>query len=58
MNQAEKKLLVDSTMHRTFGKAQWQQLREVLTKWRDNLNLVEESMQHVVNAQMEQMKVA
>lgn len=51
MDEALKKVHVSSTMHRTFGKAQWQQLRDLLYLWRGNLNNIQEGMKNVAAAQ-------
>ena len=53
MDQLNKKVLVSSTMHRTFGKQHWQQLRELLTTWRTQLRQVKDSMSAIVNEQAE-----
>merc|ERR1712137_520356 len=53
MDQLNKKVLVSSTMHRTFGKQHWQQLRELLTTWRTQLRQVKDSMSSIVNEQAE-----
>lgn len=53
MDQLNRKVLVSSTMHRTFGKQHWQQLRELLATWRTHLRQVKESMLTVVNEQAE-----
>ena len=53
MDQAAKKVYVSSTMHRTFGRAQWQQLRDLLYSWKRNLNMVQEGMKSVTAAQLE-----
>lgn len=53
MDQLNKKVLVSSTMHRTFGKQHWLQLRELLTNWRTHLRQVKESMMTIVNEQAE-----
>lgn len=53
MDQLNKKVLVSSTMHRTFGKQHWQQLRELLTTWRTHLRQVKDSMLTIVNEQAE-----
>jgi len=37
VDQVGKKVIVTSTMHRTFGKQQWQQLRDTLSQWQVNL---------------------
>lgn len=33
VDQVQRRVLVSSTMHRTFGRAQWQTLRETLSTW-------------------------
>ncbi|KAJ8984872.1 hypothetical protein NQ317_002711 [Molorchus minor] len=53
MDQAAKKVFVSSTMHRTFGRAQWQQLRDLLHSWRGNLSSVQEGMRSITAAQLE-----
>ncbi|XP_077294780.1 eukaryotic translation initiation factor 3 subunit m [Arctopsyche grandis] len=53
MDEAMKKVHVSSTMHRTFGKAQWQQLKDLLYLWRANLNNIQEGMKNVAAAQQE-----
>jgi len=53
IDQLNRKVLVSSTMHRTFGKQHWQQLRELLTTWRSHLRQVKESMLTIVNEQAE-----
>ncbi|XP_072941676.1 eukaryotic translation initiation factor 3 subunit M [Epargyreus clarus] len=53
MDQAARSVRVSSTMHRTFGRAQWQQLRTVLLAWRANVQQAHESMKSVAAAQIE-----
>lgn len=53
MDQAQRLVRVSSTMHRTFGRAQWQQLRDVLLAWRGNVHHAHESMKSVATAQIE-----
>lgn len=53
MDQAGRKVLISSTMHRTFGKPQWMQLRDLLAAWKANLTAVQEGMKSVAAAQME-----
>lgn len=55
MDQAARKVHISSTMHRTFGKAQWQQLRDLLYVWKNNLQITQEGMHTVVSAQNEMM---
>ncbi|KAL1505809.1 hypothetical protein ABEB36_005286 [Hypothenemus hampei] len=56
MDQLAKKVYVSSTMHRTFGRTQWQQLRNVLQAWKNNLSGVQEGMKSVNAAQVELMQ--
>lgn len=44
IDQLNKKVLVQSTMHRTFGRPQWEQLRTVLNEWRNNFSHVEKTI--------------
>lgn len=53
LDQANRKVHISSTMHRTFGKAQWQQLRDLLYVWKNNLLVTQESLTNVVSAQDE-----
>lgn len=53
MDQAARCVRVSSTMHRTFGRAQWAQLRDVLLAWRANVNSAHEAMKSVAAAQIE-----
>ncbi|XP_076036467.1 eukaryotic translation initiation factor 3 subunit m [Oratosquilla oratoria] len=50
MDQSAEKVYISSVVHRTFGKAQWQALRDTLDNWKTSLALVKESMQAIVNA--------
>lgn len=53
MDQKKRTVHISSTMHRTFGKAQWQQLHTLLSAWKNNLATVQEGMAHVAAAQLE-----
>jgi translation initiation factor 3 subunit M len=53
MDQAGRKVLVSSTMHRTFGRPQWLQLRDLLASWKANLSSVQDGMKNVAAAQMD-----
>lgn len=53
MDQKARKVHISSTMHRTFGRPQWQQLRDLLHAWKTNLTLVQENMKSVSDAQIE-----
>jgi len=44
IDQLNKKVLVQSTMHRTFGRPQWEQLRTVLNDWKNNFSHVEKTI--------------
>ena len=52
MDQMQRKVIVSSTTHRTFGKQQWQLLREQLEGWQQNLNQIMGSLDTVANASM------
>lgn len=53
VDELQQRVLVSSTMHRTFGKPQWQQLREILTRWQHDLSLVQSQLHTVVRATYE-----
>ncbi|XP_041972843.1 eukaryotic translation initiation factor 3 subunit M [Aricia agestis] len=53
MDQAARSVRVSSTMHRTFGRAQWQQLRDVLLLWRANVQHAHDAMASVAAAHLE-----
>jgi len=44
VDQVNRRIFVTSTMHRTFGKQQWHMLRNTLTKWKDNLENVNQTL--------------
>lgn len=44
IDQANQTVIVSSTMHRTFGRAQWQQLRETLNKCSTNMKQVRNTL--------------
>lgn len=49
IDQLNKKVLVQSTMHRTFGRPQWEQLRGVLGEWRNNFAHIEKTIRMYLN---------
>ncbi|XP_055624039.1 eukaryotic translation initiation factor 3 subunit M [Toxorhynchites rutilus septentrionalis] len=53
MDQKARTVHISSTMHRTFGRPQWQQLRDLLHSWKNNLTTVQENMKSVAEAQVE-----
>merc|ERR1712080_651759 len=53
--QGDSTVFVSSTMHRTFGPGDWQQLHLLLTQWKTNIHTVKEQMQHVASAQVDLM---
>jgi len=53
--QGDNMVHVSSTMHRTFGPGDWQQLHQLLTQWKSNIHTVKEQMQHVASAQVDLM---
>ncbi|XP_074660082.1 eukaryotic translation initiation factor 3 subunit M-like [Tubulanus polymorphus] len=40
MDQLQRKVNISSTTHRTFGRQQWQLLKEKFTQWHEHLNIV------------------
>lgn len=54
MDQSQKTCTVTNVDHRTFGKAQWEALRDTLTKWKGNLSLVKDSMHAIASANITQ----
>lgn len=50
MDQHMRKVNITNVQHRTFGRAQWQVLHDILTSWRGNLSSVKDSMQAIVSA--------
>lgn len=44
IDQLNRNVLVQSTMHRTFGRPQWEQLRSVLNDWKNNFSHVEKTI--------------
>lgn len=48
IDQLNRKVIVTSTMHRTFGKPQWQQLKSTLIKWQDELQKVQVTITHAL----------
>ena len=48
LNQLSKRVIVYATTHRTFGKQQWQLLRDQLDTWQGNLQQVLASLQQLV----------
>jgi len=46
---------VSSTMHRTFGPGEWQQLHQLLKSWKNNIHTVKDQMHHVASAQIDLM---
>lgn len=51
MDQKARKVHISSTMHRTFGRPHWLQLRDLLSAWKQNLATVQEGMKGVATAQ-------
>jgi translation initiation factor 3 subunit M len=56
VDQLQKRVLVSSTMHRTFGRPQWQQLRDTLSKWALNLGQVQHTIQAAIHSQYESLQ--
>lgn len=51
IDQSSRKVHISSTMHRTFGRAQWLQLSDLLLAWKDNLTLVQENINNISSVQ-------
>jgi translation initiation factor 3 subunit M len=52
IDQGARKVHISSTMHRTFGRAQWQQLNDLLLVWKDNLATVQQNISNIAEAQL------
>lgn len=53
IDQINRKVTVTSTMHRTFGRPQWVQLKETLLGWQQNLDKVKYTIaQHLRDTQV------
>ncbi|CAH3106685.1 unnamed protein product [Pocillopora meandrina] len=50
IDQVNKKVIISSATHRTFGTNQWQELRDRLEEWRQSLQSVGTSLKAVVPA--------
>lgn len=50
IDQLQKRILVSMTAHRTFGRQQWQSLREQLVAWQRNVDTVLHSLNAVAVA--------
>lgn len=53
IDQNSRKVHISSTMHRTFGRAQWQQLNDLLITWREQLSTVQVGIQNISIQQAE-----
>ena len=48
VDQVNHRVFVTSTMHRTFGKPQWSMLRNILGKWKENLDNVNQTLGNAI----------
>lgn len=55
IDQMNDRVIVSSTIQRTFGKPQWQYLREYLVQFKNNLALVQENMESIISVRYEQV---
>ncbi|XP_023323141.1 eukaryotic translation initiation factor 3 subunit M-like [Eurytemora carolleeae] len=55
ISQGDGVVYVSSTMHRTFGTGDWQQLHSLLLGWKTNLHSIKEHMAHIASTQVELM---
>lgn len=49
IDQMNRRVLVQSTMHRTFGTQQWERLRSTLTQWKNNFSHLEKTIKNYKN---------
>lgn len=49
IDQLNSKVLVQSTMHRTFGRPQWEQLKTVLNDWKNNFAHLEKTIKMYIS---------
>ena len=56
LDQANKTVVVSSTMHRTFTEQHWNNLHTLLSNWRGNLHTIREQISHLANAQIEMIR--
>lgn len=56
LDQANKNVVVSSTMHRTFTTQHWNNLHQLLSNWRTNLHTTREQISHLASAQMEMIR--
>jgi len=55
ISQGDGVVYVSSTMHRTFGPGDWQQVHSLLSGWKAQLGSVKEHLAHIASAQVELM---
>lgn len=58
VDQLNRRVVVSTTIHRTFGKPQWQLLREVLVQWKAGVARVDENMENVLGQFTEQASIS
>ncbi|KAK3102842.1 hypothetical protein FSP39_014346 [Pinctada imbricata] len=47
IDQMQRKIIIHSTIHRTYGRQQWQLLRQQLVQWRERLAQVQTGLQQL-----------
>ncbi|KAF7491333.1 Eukaryotic translation initiation factor 3 subunit M [Sarcoptes scabiei] len=57
IDQANQKVIVSSTMHRTFGRAQWKQLLETLKQCSENIAKIQDTLVQYMIAYEQQMHI-
>lgn len=55
LSQGDGVVHVSSTMHRTFGPGDWEQLHSLLSGWKQNLSSVKDHLAHIASTQVELM---
>lgn len=56
IDQMQKKVMVRSTTHRTFGKHHWQLISQHLADWEANLGSVESNLRSLATIQQQQQQ--
>ena len=47
IDQMQKKVVIHSSIHRQFGRQHWQMIQQSLVQWKDNLDLVHNSLKQL-----------
>ena len=47
IDQMQKKVVIHSSIHRQFGRQHWQMIQQSLVQWKENLDLVHNSLKQL-----------